>query len=172
MEIKDTAERFAFFTPEKDRELLRVAIAEGVKARESGNNPFGAILVDNAGNILMRQGNTEISTHDRTAHAEAALARKASQAYETDFLWNCSLYTSFEPCCMCTGAIYWANIGRIVYGVSEADLLAETGNNEINPTLNLDCRTVLSRGQKEIVVRGPHLDLKAEAEASQAGFWD
>ncbi len=172
MEIQETAPRFAFFTEEKDREFLREAMREGEKARSGGDNPFGAILVDDEGNILLRQGNCERTQHDRTAHAEAVLARRASQTYEPEFLWNCTLYTGFEPCAMCTGAAYWANIGRIVYAVSEADLLEETGANEINPTFNLNCRAVLSHGQKEVVVRGPFLDLKAEAEATQAGFWE
>ena len=84
------------------------------KARENGNTPFGAVLVDESGNIVMEQGNAERDLHDATAHAERMLASRASQAFSKDFLAKCTLYTTFEPCCMCTGAIYWANIGRIV----------------------------------------------------------
>lgn len=173
MTIRDNdPARFSHFTREKDIELLRQAIRVGQQARDGGNMPFGAVLADDKGNILMEQGNNELTERDCTGHAEAALARKASKAYDEDFLWNCSLYTSFEPCCMCTGAIYWGNIGRIVYAVAEADLLDDTGDNALNPTFDLDCRTVLGRGQKDIVVCGPYMEVAAEAKATQAGFWD
>lgn len=172
MNIQETDTRFSFFTPEKDAEYLRRAIEVGVKARNDGNNPFGAILVDNQGNIIMEQGNVEVTEKDCTGHAETTLARKASHQYDKAFLWNCTLYTSFEPCCMCTGAIYWANIGRIVYAASETALLGETGDNEHNPTFDIDCRTILAKGQKQIVVRGPVPEQEKEALATHEGFWD
>ncbi len=171
MIIRETDARFSFFTPEKDAEYLRRAIEIGIQARRGGNNPFGAVLVDGEGNILMEQGNVEVTEKDRTGHAETTLARKASHLYDRAFLWNCTLYTSFEPCCMCTGAIYWANIGRIVYAAAETALLAETGNNEHNPTFNIGCRDILEKGQKSIVVRGPVPDLAREALATHEGFW-
>ncbi|MDL2294159.1 nucleoside deaminase [Ruminococcaceae bacterium OttesenSCG-928-D13] len=172
MEIRDNAPRFSFFTRERDIEYLRAAIRAGERARAAGNHPFGAVLVDGDGNILLEQGNVEVTEHDHTGHAETALARAASKKYDRDFLWNCSLYTSFEPCAMCAGAAYWTNIGRIVYGASEHDLLADTGANDDNPTFDLDCRTVLSRGQKAMVVCGPYPEVADEARASQAGYWD
>ena len=88
------------------------------KARANGNTPFGAVLVDSDGNVIMEQGNAEGDLHDATAHAERMLASRASQKYSKEFLWGCTLYTTFEPCCMCTGAIYWSNIGKIVYGLT------------------------------------------------------
>lgn len=172
MEILSSAERFGFFTREKDIEYLRAAIRAGEKARQVGNHPFGAVLVDAGGNILLEQGNIEVTEHDHTGHAETALARAASKQYEREFLWNCSLYTAFEPCAMCTGAAYWTGIGRIVYAVAEKDLLADTGAHEDNPTFDLDCRSVLRRGQKPIVVCGPYPELLEEARQSQAGYWE
>ncbi len=172
MKIKETDERFAFFTQEKDAEYLQRAIDIGAQARKDGNHPFGAILVDGQGNILMEQGNIQDTEKDCTGHAETTLARKASHEYDKNFLWNCTLYTSFEPCCMCTGAIYWSNIGRIVYAAAETALLAATGDNEQNPTFAIDCRTILEKGQKDIVVRGPVLEKQQEALATHAGFWD
>lgn len=53
---------------------------------------------------------------------------------------------------MCAGAIYWANIGRVVYGMTERRLLELTGSNEQNPTFDLPCRNVFACGQKEIEV--------------------
>ena len=73
---------------------------------------------------------------------------------------------------MCTGAIYWANIGCIVYGMTERRLLELTGSNEQNPTFDLPCREVLARGQKQIQVFGPFPEVEEEAAAVHEGFWD
>ena len=84
-----------------------------------------------------------------TAHAERLLATWASKTYGADFLAGCTLYSSAEPCAMCSGAIYWAGIGRLVYGQSEKDLKAATGAHEENPTLDLPCRDRLRRRPAE-----------------------
>lgn len=142
------------------------------KARESGNTPFGAVLVDDNGNIIMEQGNAEDDLHDATAHAERMLASRASQAYSKDFLWKCTLYTTFEPCCMCTGAIYWSNIGKIVYALTEKQLLELTGADEKNPTFNISSRTILAAGQKNIEVLGPFEEIAAAVVEVHKGFWN
>ena len=134
---------------------LKKAIEVSKKSREHGNTPFGALLVDKDGNILMEQENIEITEKICTGHAEATLAARASQTYSKDFLWQCTLYTTAEPCAMCAGAIYWANIGRVVYGMTERRLLELTGSHEQNPTFDLPCRQVFARGQKDITVIGP-----------------
>ena len=64
---------------------------------------------------------------------------------------------------MCAGAIYWANIGRVVYGMTERRLLELTGSNEQNPTFDLPCREVFARGQKDIKVIGPVEAVEVEA---------
>ena len=71
--------------------------------------------------------NIEGTNYKCTGHAETQLMEKASMKYTKDFLWGCTLYSTAEPCAMCTGAIYWGNVGRIVYGMSEKDLLKITG---------------------------------------------
>jgi len=124
------------------------------------------------GEILLEQENIEISTHKCTGHAETALAEAASQKYSKDFLWKCTLYTSAEPCAMCTGAIYWANIGRIVYAMTEKRLLELTGSNEQNPTFNIPCRNILKTGQKPIEVLGPFEEVEVEAAEVHKGYWD
>jgi len=170
--IKEYDERFSAFNKEKDLELLRETFKIAERGRESGNNPFGALLADQNGNILIEQPNIEVTTRDCTGHAETTVARVASQKYDKQFLWNCTLYTSAEPCCMCTGAIYWANIGRIVFAMSEHMLFQTTGDNEANPSFNHDCREILSKGQKDIVVNGPYPELREEALKVHEGFWD
>ena len=142
------------------------------RARENGNTPFGAVLVDEKGEIIMEQGNAEGDLHDATAHAERMLASRASQTFSKEFLWKCTLYTTFEPCCMCTGAIYWANIGRIVFGLTEEKLLELTGSDEKNPTFNISCRTILAAGQKPIEVLGPFPEISDAVQEVHAGFWN
>lgn len=153
-------------------DYLKRAIEISRESRASGNTPFGALLVDKDGNILMEQGNIEISGKICTGHAETTLAARASQEYSRDFLWDCTLYTTAEPCAMCSGAIYWANIGRVVYGMTERRLLQLTGSNEQNPTFDLPCRDVFSKGQKEITVLGPFPEIEEEAARVHEGYWN
>ena len=104
-------------------------------------------------------------------HAEIELAREAAEMYDADFLWRCTLVTNFEPCAMCTGAIYWANIGRIVYGVSETELIKLTGSHKENPTLNLPCREVIKAGFKQIEILGPYKSVEDEILELHRNFW-
>ena len=151
---------------------LQRAVEISKKSREHGNTPFGALLVDKTGNILMEQENIEITEKLCTGHAETTLAARASQAYSKEFLWDCTLYTTAEPCSMCAGAIYWANIGTVVYGMTERRLLELTGSNEQNPTFDLPCREVFEKGQKDIVVVGPIKEIEEAAAEVHKGYWD
>lgn len=151
---------------------LKRCIEISQHSREAGNTPFGALLVDGDGNILLEQENVEISQKKCTGHAETQLAERASQLYSKDFLWNCTLYTTAEPCAMCSGAIYWANIGRVVYAMTERQLLELTGSDEQNPTFDLPCRNVFACGQKEIQVIGPFPELAPAAAKVHENYWN
>ncbi|MDT2598672.1 nucleoside deaminase [Enterococcus hulanensis] len=157
---------------EKHLIFLKRAIEISQQARENGNTPFGALLVDEEDNILLEQENIEITEHTCTGHAETTLAERASRLYDKDFLQTCRMYTTAEPCAMCSGAIYWSNIGTVVYGMTERKLLELTGSNEQNPTLDLPCRDVFTKGQKEITVIGPFPEIEADAAAVHEGYWD
>jgi len=154
-----------------DFALLRRCIELSWEARRSGNTPFGALLADAQGHILLEQGNIELTEGLCTGHAETALMASASQRYDKAFLWTCSLYTTVEPCAMCTGAAYWGNVGRIVYALDERRLAELTGDSEVNPTLDLPCREVLSRGRKPVVVAGPYPQLEAEVVEAHRDYW-
>ena len=94
---------------------LRRANEVARRAMAMGRHPFGAVLVAPDGDtILAEQGNI-----DTVHHAEATLARTASLNYPADYLAQCTLVTTFEPCAMCAGTIYWADIGHVVYGAEE-----------------------------------------------------
>ena len=146
--------------------LIRAANAVACDAAAHGHHPFGAVLVGPDDAILMRQGNI-----DTVRHAETELARRAAEAYSPEFLWTCTLVSTGEPCAMCAGTLYWANIGRLVYGYEESQLLALTGNAPENPTMSLAARTVLGSGQKDIKVHGPFPELDEELLAPHRDFW-
>ena len=153
-----------------DEALLRLAFDAARRSRDAGDHPFGSALADGEGRVLMEQGNGYTSEGgDRTAHAERLLASRAARAYELKFLARCTLYTSAEPCAMCAGAIYWAGIGRVVYGQTEKALKAETGAHDENPTLDLPCALVFAAGQRPTEVVGPLLE--DEAAQLQTDFW-
>jgi len=153
-----------------DRNFLRCAISLAARSRAAGNHPFGALIVDAGGRILAEAINRSVpGKGDATGHAELEAVRTASAAHSADTLRAATLYSSAEPCAMCAGAIYWAGIGRVVYGLSEARLLALTGSHPENPTLALPCREVFARGQRAIEVIGPLIE--DEAAAVHAGFW-
>ena len=145
---------------------LRAADAVAREARAHGHHPFGCVLVGPDDRVLMRQGNL-----DTVRHAETELARRAAAAYEPEFLWQCTLVSTFEPCAMCAGTMYWANIGRLVYGGDETKILALTGDHPDNPTMSLSSRTVFGSGQKKIEVFGPFSEIEDELHEPHRGFW-
>ncbi|CAF1009854.1 unnamed protein product [Rotaria sordida] len=137
------------------------------RALQFGHHPFGCILVapDNQ-TVLIEQGNI-----DTVNHAESTLARIAYTNFSPEYLWECTLYTTFEPCVMCTGTLYWANIGHIVFGATEKRLLELTGNNKKNPTLDIPCRYVFDHGQKNVKVSGPFPEIEDELIELHKEFW-
>jgi tRNA(Arg) A34 adenosine deaminase TadA len=157
-------------TSELDEHFLRRSFEVARRALTHGNHPFGAILVEQNGNVLIETENGYLPAHDSTAHAERLLATQACTTLSPEVLKAATLYSSAEPCAMCAGAIYWAGIGRLVYGLSEHRLRGVTGNHPENPTLDLPCREVFKSGQRATEVIGPLLE--DEAEALHEGVWD
>ena len=157
---------------QNDRKFLERAIQLALEAKQEGNYPFGALITDEQGTIIVETKNSQVSEPDCTGHAETAAIRAASRIYTADFLKRCTMYSSCEPCAMCTGAIYWGNLGRLVYACSEVALKRTTGNDPRNPTLALPCREVLACGQKDIEVIGPVSELEERYLELHEGFWD
>ena len=154
-------------TPAQVAAMLDRAQALARRAMDAGHHPFGALLV--AGDhetVLMEQGNV-----DSVNHAEAVLARDAARRYSPAELWPCTLVTTVEPCAMCAGTQYWANIGRVVFGIEEKVLLSMTGANPENPTLDLPCRHVFARGQKDVKVIGPVAAAEEPIAALHRRYW-
>ena len=151
---------------------LREAVKVSIQSVEDGNHPFGAILVSPEGEIILRQGNVEVTENSSIGHAETKLMEAAGKKFDKDYLWNCTMYTTCEPCVMCCGATYWTNVGTIVFGVSEEKLLEMTGSDDRNPTFNLPSRDIFSKGQKDIKVVGPILEMTDEILQPHLKYWN
>ena len=154
---------------ERDAHFLRRSFDIARRAMTHGNHPFGALLVDEGGNVLLEAENGYMPSHVGTAHAERLLATQACTTIPAEVLRKATLYSSAEPCAMCAGAMYWAGIGRLVYGLSEHRLREMTGDHPENPTLNLPCREVFASGQRTTDVVGPMLE--DEAATPHEGVW-
>ena len=152
-----------------DAQFLRRSFDVARRSLTHGNHPFGAILVDERQTVLIEVENGYMPSRDGTAHAERLLASTACTTLTPDVLARATLYSSAEPCAMCAGAIYWAGIGRVVYGLSEHRLRQVTGNHPENPTLDLPCREVFRSGQRATEVVGPLLE--DEAAGLHDGVW-
>ena len=99
------------------------------------------------------------------------LARTADMNFTPAYLWDCTLYTTVEPCAMCAATQYWANIGRLVYGMDERRLLALTGDSAENPTMDVPARYIYAHSQKAIEVIGPIPEVEEEIAELHQTFW-
>lgn len=151
----------------QDHDFLTRVLALAQRSRDEGHHPFAAMVVAADGTIISQAMNA--SSSDRTAHAEMNALRLASQQYGPAELAGATLYANAEPCAMCAGGTYWSGVGRVVYAMSEASLLALTGSDPENPTLSLPCRTVFAAGQRPTEVVGPLRE--DEARLAHADFW-
>ncbi len=146
---------------------LRRAHEIAIRAVAMGHHPFGALLVGpDQETVLLEQGNV-----NTVNHAEAVLARTADMNFTPGYLWDCTLYTTVEPCAMCAATQYWANIGRLVYGMDERRLLDLTGDSAENPTMDVPARYIYAHSQKAIEVIGPIPEVEEEIAELHRAFW-
>lgn len=159
-----------FWLSAQDERLLRRAIEVSVRSVANGNLPFGALLADPDGNVLLEAENSDITGKSPLNHAETNLMRMAVERLTPEQIATATFYTSCEPCAMCSGSMYWGGINRLVYGMSEADLLEYTGGHQLNPTMTgVGCRAVLQSGHREVEVEGPFLI--DEASVIHRTYW-
>ncbi|GAA2244792.1 nucleoside deaminase [Herbiconiux moechotypicola] len=160
---------------ERDARLTR-AVELAAEARARGDHPFGALLVAPDGTVV-EVLNSVLTDRDPTGHAETNLVRAAARRLEAGELAASVLYTSTEPCAMCSGAIYWAGIGTVVFALSSSALTAIVEEqsraagrgDEAEPTLELSSRELFARGGRTVTVVGP-IEVPGGAEV-HAGFW-
>ena len=136
-------------------------IKEGIK---DWKIPGLAAVIVKDGEIISKSHNLNREEHNPIRHAEIIAIEKASSLLKNERLTGCELYVTKEPCAMCAGAIYWSEIGAIVYGCSAKILGEIAGGRFVVP-----CRELLANGEREIKVIGPLLE--AEGAEIHRGFW-
>ena len=107
---------------ETDERHLRRAIALASEARAGGEMPYGSLLVGPSGDVLAEDHNTVLSERDISAHPELRLARWAARELDADVAAQTTMYTSCQPCPMCTGAIARSGLGRVVFALAGEQL--------------------------------------------------
>jgi len=147
----------------RDLEAMKQAIAASRRALAAGDMPYGAVLMSPAGEVLHVAGNNQNSARDCTGHAEMVLIRQAETRLGLDALRGATVYASGEPCAMCAGALYWAGVSRVVFGASQADIVAHGGT-----VLPVGVMEVLGTAQPAVRVEGPLLNDEAVAVLREA----
>ncbi|TVY28395.1 putative cytosine deaminase [Lachnellula hyalina] len=138
------------------------------RAVSFGKRPFAALLLapDHETVLLMHQ------SVDQVNHAESSLARLAYCHYPKEYLWTCTLVSTWEPCAMCSATIYWAHIGRVIYAASNEQLAALTGpGNKENFTMKWHTRDILLEQQKDVQVIGPVEGMDKVVVEESDGYW-
>lgn len=146
---------------DEDRRFMARAHELSRLASIRGDQPIGAVLVKD-GKILCEFGNTVTTDTDPTMHGETGLIHYASHVLEKSLWEGSTLYTSLEPCIMCTGSIHWAGVKTVVYGGS-----TRAPDGKLWGPERLRCHEVYQRLGWNVTVRGPLLDaeyLKVRAE--------
>ena len=143
--------------------FVRQCIDLATQAVRLGDEPFGALLVAD-GQVILTARNLVATESDQTRHAELVLISEACRRFSAEKLARATLYASTEPCAMCCGAIYWAQIPRVVYGCLAVALSSLTHGSLVIPS-----RQLFSRGRRHVEVLGPVLE--AEALAVHRAYW-
>lgn len=147
----------------KHEEWIREAIALATAARSKGNEPFGALLVQN-GKVILRAENLVGTTGDPTAHAELTLIQKAWREIPSRTIQSSTLYSSTEPCPMCAGAILWSRIPCVVFSYPALEQ-ALTSNNRFPSS----CSELFRQSVPPTELIGPILP--EEGRRVHEGFW-
>ena len=149
-----------------DRKFMKMAYEIARNAVGHGNHPFGALLV-HEGKVVAKFENDVVTSGDITKHAETGLIGFASKTLSRKILSESILYTSTEPCIMCSGAIYWAGIQKIVFGVSEAQMDIQISAASSN--YRISSEEVFRKINPKMIIIGPVLE--NEGLEIHAKFW-
>ena len=135
----------------EDEKYIRRTIDLARQARERGDHPFGALLVAD-GQIVLEAENTVVTTNNPTHHAELNLVQRAWHKLPAELIQKAALFTSTEPCAMCTGAIIWSGIRRVVFSFPALEL-----GKLANDRFCLPCITLFDKAGQKTEVVGPIL---------------
>ena len=101
-----------------DEQYMKIALMEAEKAFEKDEVPIGAIVV--LKDTIIAKGYNQVELmKDSTAHAEIIALTTAYNYLGSKYLTDATLYVTIEPCLMCSGALYWSKIGRVVFGAAD-----------------------------------------------------
>jgi tRNA(adenine34) deaminase len=148
-----------------DHEPMRQAIEASREAVAEGNMPFGATLVSPEGSLLWTARTNQITRGDCTGHAELVLVREATAKLGADALRGGTVYASGEPCAMCSGAMFWAGIRRVVFAASQQDIIDALGGEQ----LPIRSAQVYAGASPAVQVDGPLLGSSAIEVLREAG---
>jgi tRNA(adenine34) deaminase len=121
----------------EDSYYMSLALKQAERALEEEEIPVGAVVVCQGKIVAKAYNQTEMLT-DVTAHAEMLAITSAAQTIGAKYLKDCTLYVTLEPCLMCAGAIYWSQLGRLVFGASEEKRgFLSLGKDVLHPKTNV-----------------------------------
>ncbi|MFC4603459.1 nucleoside deaminase [Rhodococcus kronopolitis] len=141
-----------------DRAHLRRAIALAAETGEAGNRPFGAVAVGADGTVISEGANSVATSGDVTEHAELDAITTACAEGNGSRLDGATVYASGEPCPMCSAAMVWAGVSRVVFGAAAAQYAGLLGG---GPHFALSCADVVGSAHDGTGVSGPHLSDEA-----------
>lgn len=157
-------------TPQ-DNDRLRHAFRLAGEARARGDRPFSAVIVAEDGGILAEGLSTQGSGGGGTlAHSEMnACGAVIAAAIPRPKLRRATIYCSGEPCAMCSAAIFYTGVGRVVFGLSALAIQHLRNARPHTAGLNLSCRAVLDAAAEPVIVVGPALE--DEGAVPHQGYW-
>ena len=144
-----------------EHDRIREVIAIARQAAEKGNRPFGALLVAADGSRLGSAENSQVTAGQVLAHAEMNLLHEVVQQYDQGVLASATLYTSAEPCAMCSGALFWSGVGRLVFALSNQRL--HQIQKASSRMLAASAADVLAGAGRQVEIVGPVLESEAAA---------
>jgi len=134
---------------EVKEEFMQKAIELAKKSAQNGDYAVGAVIVKN--NEIIASGTSNLHhENDATIHPEMVAIRSACQKLNSKYLQDCILYTTHEPCPMCTSAAIWAKMKGIVFGAFIEDAKGKSGKKFSWRQIDISCRNVLSKGTPKL----------------------
>ncbi|MFT3827473.1 MAG: nucleoside deaminase [Chitinophagaceae bacterium] len=138
--------------------FLQEALLVAMRSMNSGNLPFGCVLVSPDNTVLLDGENTVVTGDDPLGHCEMNLLHRLKNGYDAAYLQQCTLYATTEPCAMCAAAIYWSGIGKLVYAMDKQRYHAIAGSPLPEHMLAVRARDIFSCGGRKVHVVGPLME--------------
>jgi tRNA(Arg) A34 adenosine deaminase TadA len=137
-----------------ERQFMQAAIEEAQRAHSADSYGIGAVVVASNGRLLSVEHTTTHETNDATAHAEVNAIRSACKKLNSRYLPGCWLYTTLEPCPMCSAAAIWAKMEGVVFGATKEDAMNFAKNLKKGKftwrQINMSAREVLVKGDPKV----------------------